>query len=55
VVETDKALVIKAFCGQGSNQSRPSAKLWTEFLTLQAPMDPTQTKMVQAAAAFNKI
>jgi hypothetical protein len=55
VVETNEDLVIKAFCGQEANQMRPSAKLWTEFLTLQAPMDPTQIEMVQAEAAFNEV
>jgi hypothetical protein len=55
VVETNEDLVIKAFCGQETNQTRPSAKLWTEFSTLQAPTDPTQSKMVQAEAAFNKV
>jgi hypothetical protein len=55
VGETNKDLVIKAFCGQEAHQTRPSAKLWTEFSTLQAPMDPTQIKMVQAEAAFNEI
>ncbi len=54
VVETNEDLVIKAFCGQETNQTRPSAKLWTEFSTLQAPMDPTRSEMVQAEAAFNK-
>ncbi len=54
VAETDKNLVIKALCGQETNQTRPSAKLWTEFSTLQAPMDPIRSEMVQAEAAFNK-
>jgi hypothetical protein len=54
VVENNEDLVIKAFCGQETNQTRPSAKLWTEFSTLQAPMDPTRSEMVQAEAAFNK-
>jgi hypothetical protein len=54
VVENNEDLVIKAFCGQETNQTRPSVKLWTEFSTLQAPMDPTRSEMVQAEAAFNK-
>ena len=55
VGETNKDLVKKAFCGQEANQTRPSAKLWTEFSTLQAPMDPTRIEMVQAEAAFNEV
>ena len=54
VVETSEDLVIEAFCGQETDQTRPSAKLWTEFSTLQAPKDPTRSEMVQAEAAFNK-
>jgi hypothetical protein len=46
VVKTNKDLAIKECCGQEANQTRPSAKLWTEFSTLQAPMESTQSKMV---------
>ena len=34
VVETNEDLVVKAFCGQETNQTRLSAKLWMEFSTL---------------------
>jgi hypothetical protein len=34
MVETNKDLVIKAFCCQETNQTRPSAELWTEFSIL---------------------
>jgi len=54
VVETNEDLVIKAFCGQETNQTRPFAKQWTKHSTLQAPVDQIRSKVVQKAAAFNK-
>jgi hypothetical protein len=41
--------------GQEANQTRPSAKLWTEFSTLHAPMYPTRIEMVQAEVAFIEV
>jgi hypothetical protein len=51
VVETNEDLVIKAFCVQETNQTRPSAKLWTEFSTLQAPMGPSGSGVQQGLNA----
>jgi hypothetical protein len=55
VARTNKDLVVETFWGQETNQqTRPFAKLWTKFSTFQAPMDSSSSKMVQAAAAFDK-